>query len=67
MPTGDRRSRAAPRGDGEYRKAPVGILRCPICSSGMFRRLSIGVNWLVVLAWKFSSAARKRIFEPKML
>jgi hypothetical protein len=37
MPTGARRSRAAPRGDGEYRIAPVGILRCPICSSGMFR------------------------------
>jgi hypothetical protein len=29
--------------------------------------LSIGVDWLVVLAWKFWSAARKRIFEPKML
>ena len=29
--------------------------------------LLTGINWLGMLAWKFSSAARERIFEPKML
>jgi hypothetical protein len=29
--------------------------------------LLTGIKWPVMLAWKFSSAARERIFEPKML
>jgi hypothetical protein len=29
--------------------------------------LFTGINWLVMLAWKFSSAAWERILEPKML
>jgi len=29
--------------------------------------LLTGINWPVMLAWKFSSAARERNFEPKML
>jgi hypothetical protein len=29
--------------------------------------LLTGINWPVMLAWKSSSAARERIFEPKML
>jgi hypothetical protein len=29
--------------------------------------LLTGINWLVMLAWKFSSAARERILELKML
>jgi hypothetical protein len=44
MPTGARRSRAAPRGDGEYRKTLVGILRRTICSSRIFRRQNVRVQ-----------------------
>jgi hypothetical protein len=29
--------------------------------------LLTGINWPVMLAWKFSSASREHIFEPKML
>jgi hypothetical protein len=31
------------------------------------RTFLTGINWLVMLAWKFSSAAREHIFEPKKL